>query len=235
MSEAIALLRSLAEIEAELHRLARRVAELVGEEERLRARLTEADQAFVRRKEEHRRLRLAAQERVAEADATDAKIREYQRKLDHDIIPYKEMEFLREQIQILRAKLDQLSEEALFLMEAVEEDAKKLQEDEESYRRQRERLESEIGALQSRRGEIKEEEERAEVRRQELVAQLPPQLRQHYEKLRARVPNPVVYVNGESCGGCHLRLSEATLLKLQEGREVVTCEHCSRFLVLPWG
>lgn len=232
MSEATALLRVLAEVEEKLHKLASRLADLAAEEERLRARLAEAEQALAKRREEHRKLRLAAQERTSEVDATDAKIREYQRKLDHDIIPYKEMEFLREQIQVLRKKLDQLSEEALSLMDAVEEDAKKLAEYEAHYREQRARLEEEIQVLQNRRGEMKKEEEATEAQLRELVAQLPLHLRQHYEKLVARVPNPVVYVNGQTCGGCHLRLSEATLLKLHEGREVVTCEHCSRFLVL---
>lgn len=235
MTEATLLLRALAQAEDELHKLSGRLVDIAGEEERLRARLAEADKSFAQRKEEHRKLRLAAQERTAEADATDAKIREYQRKLDHDIVPYKEMEFLREQIQIMRAKLDQLSEEALALMEAVEEDTKKLAENEASYRKQRGRLEEELQRLQRRREEIKREEESVEARRRELISQLPTPLRQHYEKLRARIPNPVAYVNGQTCGGCHLRLAEATLLKLQEGREVVTCEHCARFLVLPWG
>ncbi len=235
MSEASALLRALAEVDAGLHKISGRLSDLAREEERLQARLAEVDQALAHRKEEHKKLRLVAQERTAEVDATDAKIREYQKKLDHDIVPYKEMEFLREQVELLRAKLDQLSEEALRLMEAVEEDTKKLTQDEASYRERRELLGSEIQQLGKKREAIQREGEGLEARRQELVAQLPAQLRQHYERLRARLPNPVVYVDGQTCSGCHLKLSEATLLKLHEGREVVTCEHCSRFLVGPWG
>lgn len=235
MSEALDLLRKLAEVDEALHKVAGRLADIAGEEERLRARIAQVDTAFARRKEEHQKLRRTAQERTLEVDATDAKIREYQRKLEHDIIPYKEMEFLREQVQVLRAKLDALSEEALKLMEAVEEDAKKLIQDEASYREQRAQLEGEIQGLGQRREELKREQGLLESQRGELISRLPAQLRQHYEKLRERFPNPVVYVNGQACGGCHLRLSEATLLKLHEGREVVTCEHCARFLVLRWG
>ncbi len=232
MSEALRLLRTLAEVDELLQKLAGRLADIAGEEERLRARIAQVDADFARRKEEHRKLRLAAQERTAEVDATDAKIREYQRRLEHDIIPYKEMEFLREQVELLRTRLDELSEEALKLMEAVEEDAKKLSQDEASYREHRAQLEGEIQGLGKKREELKSEQERLEERRKGLIAQLPTQIRQHYEKLRARFPNPVVYVNAQTCEGCHLRLSEATLLKLHEGREVVICEHCSRFLVL---
>ncbi|HEU68579.1 MAG TPA: hypothetical protein ENN53_05125 [Candidatus Acetothermia bacterium] len=38
---------------------------------------------------------------------------------------------------------------------------------------------------------------------------------------------------GGVCGGCHLRLVETTVEKVKADREVVTCEHCSRFLYLP--
>ncbi len=234
MSEALRLLRALGEVDEALQKLSGRLADIAKEEEHLQGRIAQVDADFARRKEEHRKLRLAAQERTAEVDATDAKIREYQKKLEFDIIPYKEMEFLREQVQVLRAKLDELSEQAIKLMEAVEEDAKKLSQDEANYRERRAQLEEEIKGLERKRGELRQEQEALEAKRVELLSQLPVQLRQHYDKLRARFPNPVAYVNGQTCGGCHLRLSEATLLRLHEGREVVTCEHCSRFLVLRW-
>jgi|YelNatPaOPRAMG01_1025707.scaffolds.fasta_scaffold43714_3 predicted nucleic acid-binding Zn-ribbon protein len=234
MSEALSLLRALAEMDEALQKLTGRLADIAREEEYLQGRIAQVDEEFARRKEEHRRLRLAAQERTTEVDATDAKIREYQRKLEFDIIPYKEMEFLREQVQVLRAKLDELSEQAIKLMEAVEEDAKKLSQDEAAYRERRAQLEEEMKGLGRKREELRREQEALEAKREELIAQLPAQLRQHYQNLRARFPNPVAYVNGQTCGGCHLRLSEATLLRLHEGREVVTCEHCSRFLVLRW-
>lgn len=221
----------LADVDAALHKLSGRLADLGREEAHLQERIAAEDAAFAKRKEEHRKLRQAAQERTLEVDSTDAKIREYRRRLEHDIVPYKEMEFLREQLNVLRAKLDQLSEEALRLMEAVEENARKLSQDEERYRERRAALEQEIQRLGQKREELRREQKALEEQRQTVLAQLPASLRQHYEKLRASVPNPVVHVDGASCGGCHLRLSAATLLKLHEGREVVTCEHCWRFLV----
>lgn len=235
MNNPSAILCALAEMEEGLQKIAGRLSDMAQEEERLRARLGELEAALVQRREEHRKLRLSALEHTAEADATDAKIREYQRKLEHDIVPFKQMEFLREQVKLLRAKLDQVSEEALRLMEAVEEDAGKLAQDEASYRERQTQLMAEIKRMEQRREDIRREGEALEARRQELEGQLPAQLREHYERLRSRLPNPVVYVNGQTCGGCHLRLAEATLLKLHEGQEVVTCEHCSRFLVGSWG
>ncbi len=234
MSEALTLLRLLAELDHTLHHISGRLADLDQEEAALHARLREADEAMARRREAHRKLRQTALERTAEADATDAKIREYQHKLDHEIISYKEMEFLREQVKILRARLDQLSEEALRLMDAVEEDARKLAEEEQHHRERRAQLEAEIQALGKKRADLDREKGELEAKRGEVLGRLPPFVRQKYDQLRLRFPNPVVYVDGQACSGCHLRLSEATMLKLREGREVVTCENCSRFLLLRW-
>lgn len=234
MSEVLSALRVLAELDHALHHLSGRLADLDQDELVLQDRLRAEDQAMARRREEHRKLRQSALDRTAEADATDAKIREYQHKLDHEIISYKEMEFLREQVKLLRARLDQLSEEALRLMDAVEEDAKKLAEEEQRHQERRAKLTEELQALGKKREALHQEKAALEARREEALRRLPPLVRQKYEQLRARYPDPVVYVDGQACSGCHLRLSEATMLKLREGREVVTCENCSRFLLLRW-
>lgn len=234
MSEVLAVLRLLAELDQALHHLSGRISDLDQEEAVLQTRLKQEEEAMARRREEHRKLRQAALDRTAEADATDAKIREYQRKLDHEIISYKEMEFLREQVKILRARLDQLSEEALRLMDAVEEDARKLAEEEQRHKERRAQLEAEIQALGRKREDLHKEREELSAKREEALGRLPPFVRQKYDQLRLRFPDPVVYVDGQACSGCHLRLSEATMLKLREGREVVTCENCSRFLLLRW-
>ncbi len=234
MNEVLALLRVLAELDHTLHHLSGRLADLAQDEAILQGRLRDEEQALARRREEHRKLRQTALDRTAEADATDAKIREYQHKLDHEIISYKEMEFLREQVKLLRARLDQLSEEALRLMDAVAEDARKLAEEEKRHKERREQLETELQGVKKKREDLGKEKNEVEAKRKEALDKLPALVRQKYEQLRLRFPHPVVYVDGQACSGCHLRLSEATLLKLREGREVVTCENCSRFLLWRW-
>jgi chromosome segregation ATPase len=180
----------LAEVDENLHKISGRISDLDGEEVHLKERISQVDAAFSRRKEEHRKLRQTAQERTLEVDATDAKIREYQRKLEHDIVPYKEMEFLRDQVQILRQKLDQLSEEALRLMEAVEEDAKKLSEEEVQYRERRGSLEREIQQVSQRREELKREREALEGKREEILAQLPSSLQAALRKAQGPRSQP---------------------------------------------
>lgn len=230
MSEALAQLLALAEIDVTLRTLDGRLSDLEREEARLKDRLAEEDDAFCRRQEAHRALRLSALSKSGEVDATDEKIRTYQHKLDHDIIPYKEMEYLREQVAFLRGRLDELADEALRLIVEAEADEGKLNEDAAEHEQRRARIVEDLAMLGRRQEQTSAERDALRVKRAGLSGQIPSHLRGRYERLLASGGSPVVPVAGGMCGGCHLRLVEVTVEKVKADREVVTCEHCSRFL-----
>lgn len=230
MNEALARLLELSEADASLRVIEGRLADLDREEQHLRERLAAEDEGFRRRQEGSRALRLSALAKSGEADDTDAKIRLYQHKLDHDIIPYKEMEYLREQVAHLRGRLDELEEEALRLMAEADADEERLKVETGEHAARRGRLEGELTAVAQRRGATLAEREALRAKREKLLRGVPPHLRGPYERLLGSGGSPVVPVMGGMCGGCHLRLVETTVEKVKVGQEVVTCEHCSRFL-----
>lgn len=232
MNDTLTRLLALAEADASLRTLDGRLADLDREEKHLDDRLAAEDEGFKRRQDESRALRLSALAKSGEVDDTDAKIRGYQRKLDHDIIPYKEMEHLREQVTFLRGRLDGLADEALQLMADADADEEKLKTETEEHAARRARLEGELAAVARRRAETLVEREDLRAKREELFQQVPSHLRGTYERLLAGGGSPVVPVAGGVCGGCHLRLVETTVEKVKADREAVTCEHCSRFLYL---
>ncbi|QAA77353.1 MAG: hypothetical protein BIP78_1589 [Candidatus Bipolaricaulis sibiricus] len=232
MTDALSRLLELAEADAYLRVLDGRLSDLEREEKHLHERLTLEDEEFKRRQETNRALRLSALAKTGEVDATDERIRSYQHKLDHDIIPYKEMEYLREQVALLRERLDELATEALQLMADADADDGALRVESDEHAVRRGRLEDELAAVADRRAATLAEREALRVRRQGLLQSVPAHLRGHYERLLAGGGSPVVPVVAGVCGGCHLRLAETTVEKVKAGREVVTCEHCSRFLYL---
>ena len=59
---------------------------------------------------------------------------------------------------------------------------------------------------------------------------MPPYALAQYEGLRATFPNPVAAIDHGTCGGCKIRVSANTVERVRAGREIVTCEHCSRIL-----
>lgn len=230
MNEPLQRLVALADTDRLIRLTEGRLSELQGEEASLQARVAQLDQEMKARQESHRRLRAEGLARMNEVDATDEKIRTYQRKLEQEILPYKEMEYLRDQVVLLKSRIDGLAEEALLLSDQVEQDAEKLKEDEAAFRQRRQALEEELQALLHHRAALAQEKEGLLAQRAAQAELVPPHLLQQYERLRRTVGSPVVPVQGGTCGGCHLRLAEATLTRVKEGREVVTCENCSRFL-----
>ncbi len=230
MNDTLARLLALSEADALLRALDGRLADLERETNHLDDRLRAEDEGFKLRQDRNRTLRLAALAKSGEADDTDARIRSYQHKLDHDIIPYKEMEHLREQLTFLRGRLDLLADEALRLMAEADADDEKLVADTAEHNARRARLEAERDAVERRRAETVAERDRERAKREKLLQEVPFHLRGTYERLLAGGGNPVVPVVGGVCGGCHLRLVDTTVEKVKADREAVTCEHCSRFL-----
>ena len=52
----------------------------------------------------------------------------------------------------------------------------------------------------------------------------------HYDRLKARVSQPVVPVEEEICLGCNLTLSSSFAQELRDSHNVMTCPTCTRFL-----
>jgi len=234
MNPVLEKLLLLQKIDADEARIAGLISDLRREEKRLEQRIQDEEAAWEKRHRQHLELRQRANLKAQEVDETDEQIRAYQKKLDEEIIPYKEMEYLREQVEYLQGRLEGLEEEALALMDEVEEDTEKLAQDKEQHLARKGRLEEELAKLKQREQQLEQERAAVIARRQEVLAELPEHIRSHYLRLRESVPDPIVPVEGGTCGGCHLKVSEHLLEKLREGREVVTCETCSRFLYLGW-
>lgn len=52
----------------------------------------------------------------------------------------------------------------------------------------------------------------------------------HYDRLKAKVSQPVVAVEGEICLGCNIQLSSSFAQALRDSHTVTTCPNCTRFL-----
>lgn len=209
----------------------RKVRILEGEVAAIERRIAAEEEDFQRRLEEHRALRLRATEKAMEADEIDEKIRTYQHKLDHDIIPYKEMEYLKEQVEFLKSRIDEVEEEAIRLMDEVEKDERRLQEERKAHEERLARLQRERSEVEEKISALQREIQQLKDKREAAIGEIPAHLRSHYERLREMYPDPVVPIVNGTCNGCHLNISQTTVDRARQG-EVVTCDNCSRFLYL---
>jgi predicted nucleic acid-binding Zn-ribbon protein len=73
----------------------------------------------------------------------------------------------------------------------------------------------------------------AHARIEELRGKIPPQILGHYDRLIARGKKGIVPVQGQTCGGCHMRQPLGVITILMKAADIQLCDSCGRYLYLP--
>ncbi len=165
-----------------------------------------------------------------QVDETHMQIRDYQHRLDVGIISFKEMEALRTKIESERRYMSQMEDEALLLMDSIEEMTSRIADENEILSNRESELGAESAKVDKRIAALKEEIADQKKEREELIGSIPTHVVQCYDILRNKVDSPVVAVENGSCSGCKLTVSGTTVERARDGMEIVTCENCSRIL-----
>ncbi|HEV2456190.1 MAG TPA: C4-type zinc ribbon domain-containing protein [Verrucomicrobiae bacterium] len=76
-------------------------------------------------------------------------------------------------------------------------------------------------------------EEELEKKAAELRAQVPPPILSHYDRLGAQGKKGIAPIRNQTCGGCHMSVTKATIMNLMHGEDIQICENCGRYLYLP--
>ncbi len=184
---------------------------------------------FSKKKKEFEQLQLLSREKSREVDDLDAQIRADTEKLRTGLLSYKEMEALRVRVEHSRARIDQLEDEAIALINQVEEQAPLIRKIEEDFLKWKAKIESEIAQLESEIALHTQTHQRLVGERAHHAGKVDPHLLRSYEELRTRYEDPVAFVQHGICSGCKLRVSEITVERVRS--EIVRCENCSRLLV----
>lgn len=168
------------------------------------------------------------EEKRVEGKKADFERRLYQGKVTNP----KELTAMEQEIAMLGRQRGRLDETILTLMDAIETTAGELEaakakrdqsesrwrEQDELFRGETARLDTELAALAPRR--------------EAAAKALEPATLARYENLRGRLSNVAVarYTEG-TCGGCHTIVAPMVGRRLQETPSYIYCENCSRFLI----
>ena len=168
-----------------------------------------------------------------EVDDLHMQIGSYEKRLNKGIISFKEMEDLRIKIESERARINHLEDDALSLMDAIEDREREqgkaeshLSTKEDSLRRQISKAGAEIEVTNAQLVELTAERGR-------VTDATPTYLVTQYETLHAKFAHPVAEIRNGTCTGCKLRVSGNASERARGEMGVVTCEHCSRILYVP--
>lgn len=200
--------------------------------QRRRASLVEAiareHAEFSTKKREFEELQRHSREKSRAVDDLDAQIRADTEKLRTGLLSYKEMDALRVRIEHSRAHIDQLEDEAIALINKVEEQAPLIRKAEEDFLRWKAKIDQEIAQIDQEIAAHTQEIERLQIERAQRAERVAPQLLHQYEELRTKYEDPIVAVHNGVCSGCNLRVSEIIVERVRS--EIVRCENCSRLL-----
>ena len=204
---------------AELEALARELSSLEDERVRAQVAVDDLDRDIAR----------------LEKDVDQVRAR---KKKDEDRLaagggPARELEALQHELVSLNRRQSDLEDAELELMEQRETAQSTLDGVEQRLIEVRERR----AATEQRRdealAEIGREEEFKRSARQPLAGDLPGDLVQLYDKIRADTGLGAALLTAGRCGGCRLDLSGADLARIRktDPDEVVRCEDCRRIMV----
>jgi len=144
----------------------------------------------------------------------------------------KELTNLQHEVDLLKAKRDQLENKALEIMDQVElaeasvaASGNEFNKLETEWHSQQQQLSTDIEVLQSKLSELRQ-------KRQLLSAEIDPQAVGVYDKLRKQKGQAVAKVEQGICRGCRISLPSSELQQARSGN-LVQCSSCGRILFLP--
>jgi len=148
-----------------------------------------------------------------------------------DIKNPKELSSLQHEVEVLKAKRNQMEEKALEIMEQVElcetsvaGTGSELEKVKAEWQRQQQALSDSIERLKAVLADLKD-------KRQLLLGELSPQVVELYQGLRKERGTAVARVEQGICRGCRISLPTTELQQARSGN-LVKCSSCGRILFL---
>jgi len=144
----------------------------------------------------------------------------------------KELTSLQHEVDLLKAKHDQLENNALEIMAQVELSEANVATTSSEFKRleiewhnQQQQLSTDVEALKNKLSDLKH-------KRQLLSAEIDPQALEVYDKLRKQKGQAVAKVEQGICHRCRISLPFSELQQVRSGN-LVQCGSCGRILFLP--
>jgi len=145
----------------------------------------------------------------------------------------KELSALEQKINELERNMHRHEDMILELLEEIDELEQKVAAQRQKTEGQRAKHEKLVRTFEETTAQAREEIEELQAQREELAAELPPQLLRPYDSLREREEGVAVSAlrNG-TCAECNVPVPRARWPMIERGTTIVKCENCRRILVI---
>ncbi|MEP4078715.1 zinc ribbon domain-containing protein [Haloferula sp.] len=140
---------------------------------------------------------------------------------------------LGHEIERYGKEVDTLETQELELMESGDELRSTLKTATEALAKTTRLVDEDLKSIKERFQNVETDLEETRAERKQLADAADPEILHLYERLlKTKNGLAVAPVSNGQCGGCHVRLIPATLIKVQSEKEVAQCENCSRILYI---
>ena len=80
---------------------------------------------------------------------------------------------------------------------------------------------------------LKDSAESLKKQREEILSLVEPEIRTSYDVVVQKKQGiALARVNGETCGACQMKLRAQVLNEVMQGKTLISCENCCRFLYI---
>ncbi|MDQ8186111.1 C4-type zinc ribbon domain-containing protein [Pelagicoccus sp. SDUM812002] len=183
----------------------------------------------------------AARQRIKELETKGKGIETEMASVEVQIVKYKnqqlqvkkneEYQALIHEIENAGKKISDLESDELEVLYELDEERKRFAESETKSKEEIVLEERAIVRLNEREEEVKDELESAREAKVAADAELDNPSRSKYTQVARGLKFPVVVeLAGQSCKGCHMRVSNAILSEVKAAKEITTCDNCGRIL-----
>lgn len=214
----------------EAHPLRSELAELHRRRVDVEAQLSSAQEVIDRLSRRQADLEAEVEASTRRAEAVEA------RMYSGQVSASRELQAMSEEVKSLRHRISHLEDEVLAVMEEREPHEAGAEELSAQLAAVDRDAADRLASLRAEEADLDAEESSHLSERSTLAADVPADLLERYEKLRARLGGVAVaeLVHG-SCGGCHLSLPATELDRVRRAPPdaLLTCEQCGRILVRP--
>ena len=231
MSEELAALCQVQEVDTEMARLAAALAGLE-DGQALQAEVAAVESGLAALRDRHRASEQESLAQNLELKTLEEKKVKFETQLYGGTVRNpKQLSDLQAEVAMLAREIGKVEDRILELMEALEQERTQIGQQEAQLAGRRERLAAVRQHYRATGDRLRSDLAELENQRKERAARVPPLLLKRYEQIRARQANlAIVKVTASSCPGCRITLPSETLKALKAEQGVRTCENCGRLL-----
>jgi len=230
MFAAIEGLLVLQERDRRLAELTEQVTQLPKDEARAKGRLSQDEGAVATAKKALQEIGVAAKNLELDVETRRTTIIRLKQQ-QFETRKNEEFQALGHEVERYTDEIDDLETKQLELMEKSDAQRAVLEAAEAVLAKSQKVVDEDLVALVERGKNLEQEKVDVAADRARLAGEVDEELLSLYERLLPRKNGVAICaIHAGQCGGCHVKLIPATLVKVQAEREVAQCENCSRIL-----